>query len=152
MTKLIQHAISTDITFLETSDIYGPETNEVLISKALTGAGREKVQLGTKFGFKYESNNHMDVSENLTYVKYACEASFKRLGVDCIDIYYHHIIDNRVPIEINMGALKELVEEGKIKYIGLLEASASTIRRDHVVHPLTAIQLEWSVWTRDAEE
>ncbi|XP_023740106.1 IN2-2 protein [Lactuca sativa] len=88
MTEIIQHAISTDITFLDTSDIYGPQTNEVLISKALTGLGREKVQLGTKFRFKYESSNHMDVSGNPTYVKYACEASLKRLGVDCIDVYY----------------------------------------------------------------
>ncbi|KAI3723387.1 hypothetical protein L2E82_34919 [Cichorium intybus] len=152
MIKLIQHAVNAGITLLDTSDIYGPETNEILIGKALTGVVREKVQLATKFGFMYESSNHMEVSGDPAYVKHACEASLKRLGVDCIDMYYQHRIDNRVPIEITMGALKELVEEGKIKYVGLSEASASTIRRAHAVHPLTAIQLEWSLWTRDVEE
>ncbi|XP_042755781.1 auxin-induced protein PCNT115 [Lactuca sativa] len=87
-----------------------------------------------------------------TYVRAACEASLQRLGVDCIDLYYQHRIDSRLPIEITMGELKKLVEEGKIKYIGLSEASASTIRRAHVVYPLTAIQLEWSLWSRDVEE
>ncbi|KAL4578381.1 hypothetical protein LXL04_014504 [Taraxacum kok-saghyz] len=151
MIKVIHHAINAGITFLDTSDVYGPETNEILIGKALKGGMREKVNLATKFGVKYD-NREMEVSGDPAYVKYACEASLRRLGVDCIDLYYQHRIDNRVPIEITMGALKELVEEGKIKYVGLSEASASTIRRAHAVHPLTAIQLEWSLWSRDVEE
>ncbi|CAI9271456.1 unnamed protein product [Lactuca saligna] len=151
MINLIQHAINAGVTFLDTSDIYGPQTNEILIGKALKGGLREKVELATKFGIKYDSDA-MEVCGDPAYVKYACEASLKRLGVDCIDLYYQHRIDNRLPIEITMGAIKELVEEGKIKYVGLSEASASTIRRAHAVHPITAIQLEWSLWTRDVEE
>ncbi|CAI9271454.1 unnamed protein product [Lactuca saligna] len=151
MIKLIHHAINAGVTFLDTSDIYGPQTNEILIGKALKGGTREKVELATKFGIKYDSAA-MEVCGDPAYVKYACEASLKRLGVDCIDLYYQHRIDKRVPIEITMGAMKELVEEGKIKYVGLSEASASTIRRAHAVHPITAIQLEWSLWSRDVEE
>ncbi|KAL7613989.1 probable aldo-keto reductase 2 [Lactuca sativa] len=151
MIKLIHHAINAGVTFLDTSDIYGPQTNEILIGKALKGGMREKVELATKFGIKYDSAA-MEVCGDPAYVKYACEASLKRLGVDCIDLYYQHRIDKRVPIEITMGAMKELVEEGKIKYVGLSEASASTIRRAHAVHPITAIQLEWSLWSRDVEE
>ncbi|KAL7613105.1 hypothetical protein Lser_V15G06252 [Lactuca serriola] len=151
MIKLIHHAINAGITFLDTSDIYGPQTNEILIGKALKGGVREKMELATKFGIKYDTDA-MDVCGDPAYVKYACEASLKRLGVDCIDLYYQHRIDNTVPIEITMGAMKELVEEGKIKYVGLSEASASTIRRAHAVHPITAVQLEWSLWSRDVEE
>ncbi|XP_071736384.1 probable aldo-keto reductase 4 [Rutidosis leptorrhynchoides] len=150
MIKLIHHAINSGITFLDTSDIYGPKLNEILIGKALKGGMRDKVELATKFGVKLDGIR--EVCGDPAYVRACCEASLQRLEVDCIDLYYQHRIDTRLPIEITMGELKKLVEEGKIKYIGLSEASASTIRRAHAVHPLTAIQLEWSLWTRDVEE
>ncbi|KAJ9541539.1 hypothetical protein OSB04_028045 [Centaurea solstitialis] len=151
MIKLIHHAINAGVTFLDTSDMYGPKTNEILLGKALKGGIREKVELATKFGIKFEGGVR-EVCGDPAYVRSACEASLKRLNVDCIDLYYQHRIDTRLPIEITMGELKKLVEEGKIKYVGLSEASASTIRRAHAVHPITAIQLEWSLWTRDVEE
>ncbi|KAL0644267.1 hypothetical protein Bca4012_042557 [Brassica carinata] len=148
---LLHHAIDTGVTFLDTSDIYGPETNELLLGKALKNGFREKIELATKFGIIY-GEGEREIKGDPAYVRAACEASLKRLDVDCIDLYYQHRIDTRVPIEITMGELKKLVEEGKIKYIGLSEASASTIRRAHAVHPITAVQLEWSLWTRDGEE
>ncbi|KAG2570737.1 probable aldo-keto reductase 2 [Panicum virgatum] len=152
MIKLIHHAVATGVTLLDTSDVYGPHTNEILLGKALQGGVREKVQLGTKFGVNFASATDVDIRGDPAYVRAACEGSLKRLGVDCIDLYYQHRIDKRVPIEVTMGELKKLVEEGKIKYIGLSEASASTIRRAHAVHPITAVQLEWSLWCRDVEE
>jgi aryl-alcohol dehydrogenase-like predicted oxidoreductase len=148
---LIHHAIHSGVTFLDTSDMYGPETNEILLGKALKDGVREKVELATKFGISYAEGNR-EIKGDPAYVRAACEASLKRLDVTCIDLYYQHRIDTRVPIEITMGELKKLIEEGKIKYIGLSEASASTIRRAHTVHPITAVQLEWSLWTRDVEE
>ncbi|KAK2658271.1 hypothetical protein Ddye_004804 [Dipteronia dyeriana] len=151
MIALIHHAISSGITFLDTSDIYGPHTNEILLAKALKGGMRERVELATKFGISF-ADGKREVRGEPAYVRAACEASLKRLDVDCIDLYYQHRIDTRVPIEITMGELKKLVEEGKIKYVGLSEASASTIRRAHAVHPITAVQLEWSLWSRDVEE
>ncbi|KAL2506337.1 putative aldo-keto reductase 4 [Abeliophyllum distichum] len=150
MIKLIHHAINSGITFLDTSDIYGPHTNEILLGKALKDGMREKVELATKFGIDY-SDGKTEIHGDPAYVRAACEASLKRLDIDCIDLYYQHRIDTRVPIEVTMGELKKLVEEGKIKYIGLSEASPSTIRRAHAVHPITAVQLEWSLWTRDVE-
>ncbi|KNA12253.1 hypothetical protein SOVF_127640 [Spinacia oleracea] len=151
MIPLIQHAISSGITFLDTSDIYGPHTNEVLLGKALKGGWREKVELATKFGIKF-TDGKGEILGDPAYVRAACEGSLKRLDIDCIDLYYQHRIDTKLPIEVTMGELKKLVEEGKIKYIGLSEASASTIRRAHAVHPITAVQIEWSLWTRDVEE
>lgn len=151
MINLIHHAINSGVTFLDTSDIYGPHTNEILLSKALKGGVRSKVDLATKFGISY-ADGKREVRGDPAYVRAACEGSLKRLEVDCIDLYYQHRIDTRVPIEVTMGEVKKLVEEGKIKYVGLSEASASTIRRAHAVHPITAIQLEWSLWSRDAEE
>nr|P49249.1 RecName: Full=IN2-2 protein [Zea mays]CAA41448.1 In2-2 [Zea mays] len=151
MIKLIHHAVDAGVTFLDTSDVYGPHTNEVLLGKALQGGVREKVELATKFGVSF-ADGKREIHGDPAYVRTACEGSFKRLGVDCIDLYYQHRIDKRVPIEVTIGELKKLVEEGKIKYIGLSEASASTIRRAHAVHPITAVQLEWSLWSRDAEE
>ncbi|KAL2530099.1 putative aldo-keto reductase 4 [Forsythia ovata] len=150
MIELIHHAINSGITFLDTSDVYGPHTNETLLGKALKDGMREKVELATKFGINF-SDGKSEVCGDPAYVRAACEASLKRLDIDCIDLYYQHRIDTRVPIEVTMGELKKLVEEGKIKYIGLSEASVSTIRRAHAVHPITAVQLEWSLWTRDAE-
>ncbi|GMN72820.1 hypothetical protein TIFTF001_053607 [Ficus carica] len=152
MINLIHHAVNSGITFLDTSDIYGPFTNEILLGKALKGGIREKVQLATKFGAKFDENGKMVVVGHPKYVREACEASLKRLGVDCIDLYYQHRIDKNIPVEVTVGELKKLVEEGKIKYIGLSEASASTIRRAHAVHPITAVQLEWSLWARDVED
>ncbi|XP_052207292.1 probable aldo-keto reductase 5 isoform X2 [Diospyros lotus] len=152
MIKLIHHAVNSGVTFLDTSDFYGPHTNEILLGKALEGGMREKVQLATKFGVRYADNGKIEVRGDPAYVRATCEASLKRLDVNCIDLYYQHRIDTRVPIEVTMGELKKLIEEGKIKYIGLSEASASTIRRAHAVHPITAVQLEWSLWTRDVEE
>ncbi|PRQ38188.1 putative perakine reductase [Rosa chinensis] len=155
MIKLIHHAVDSGVTFLDTSDIYGPHTNEILLGEALSGGVRggvrDKVELATKFGISFEDNKR-EVRGDPAYVRSACEGSLKRLGVNCVDLYYQHRIDIRLPIEVTVGELKKLVEEGKIKYIGLSEASASTIRRAHAVHPITAVQLEWSLWSRDAEE
>ncbi|KAF8402192.1 hypothetical protein HHK36_013144 [Tetracentron sinense] len=150
MIALIHHAIDSGITFFDSSDIYGPFTNEILLGKALEGK-REKVKFATKFGISF-ADGKVDVRGDPGYVRAACESSLKRLQMDCIDLYYQHRIDTRIPIEVTMGELKKLVQEGKIKYIGLSEASASTIRRAHAVHPITAVQLEWSLWTRDVEE
>ncbi|XP_027166998.1 probable aldo-keto reductase 2 [Coffea eugenioides] len=151
MIKLIHHAISRGITHLDTSDLYGPHTNEILIGKALKEGIRAKVELATKFAVSFQDGK-FDVRGDPAYVRASCEASLKRLDVDCIDLYCQARIDTRVPVEVTIGELKKLVEEGKIKYIGLSEASASTIRRAHAVHPITAVQLEWSLWTRDVEE
>ncbi|VAH31442.1 unnamed protein product [Triticum turgidum subsp. durum] len=159
MVALIRHAVAAGVTFLDTSDMYGPHTNEMLLGKALQGDMREKVDLATKFGISF-ADNKWNIRGDPAYVRAACEGSLKRLGVDCIDLYYQHRIDKNVPIEVTsqefdlstIGELKKLVEEGKIKYIGLSEASASTIRRAHAVHPITAVQLEWSLWSRDVEE
>ncbi|WZY72626.1 hypothetical protein YC2023_004866 [Brassica napus] len=149
---LLRHAINSGITFLDTSDFYGPETNELLLGKALKDGLREKVELATKFGLVTSEDGKLGFRGDPEYVRSACEASLRRLGVTCIDLYYQHRIDTTVPIEVTMGELKKLVEEGRIKYIGLSEASASTIRRAHAVHPITALQIEWSLWSRDVEE
>ncbi|XVE81184.1 hypothetical protein DITRI_Ditri15bG0042500 [Diplodiscus trichospermus] len=151
MIALIHHAINSGVTLLDTSNVYGPHTNEILLGKALKDGFRDRVQLATKFGIDYTEGKR-DIRGDPAYVRVACEGSLKRLGADCIDLYYQHRIDTRVPIEVTVGELKKLVEEGKIKYIGLSEASASTIRRAHDVHPITAVQLEWSLWARDVEE
>ncbi|KAK3414607.1 hypothetical protein EUGRSUZ_H00467 [Eucalyptus grandis] len=150
MIALIHHAVGSGVTFLDTSDIYGPHTNEILLGKALKGGVRQKVELATKFGVSF-ADGKREIRGDPAYVRAACEASLRRLHIDCIDLYYQHRIDTRVPIEVTVGELKKLVEEGKIKYIGLSEASASTIRRAHAVHPITAVQLEWSLWSRDVE-
>ncbi|XP_044481681.1 probable aldo-keto reductase 5 isoform X2 [Mangifera indica] len=151
MIALIHHAINSGITFLDTSDVYGPHTNETILGKALKGGMRERVELATKFGARFQDGK-LEIRGDPAYVRAACEGSLRRLGVDCIDLYYIHRIDTRVPIEVTMGELKKLVEEGKVKYIGLSEACASTIRRAHAIHPITAVQLEWSLWSRDAEK
>ncbi|KAJ0982446.1 hypothetical protein J5N97_010701 [Dioscorea zingiberensis] len=141
-----------EITFFDTADVYGPHTNEILIGKALKELPREKIQLATKFGCVFGSEGGMEVNGKPEYVRECCEASLKRLQVDYIDLYYQHRIDQTVPIEETMGELKKLVQEGKVKYIGLSEASPDTIRRAHAVHPISAVQMEWSLWTRDLEE
>ncbi|XP_044500622.1 probable aldo-keto reductase 1 isoform X1 [Mangifera indica] len=151
--SIIKHAFDQGITFFDTSDMYGPHTNELLVGKALKQLPREKVQLATKFGVvKFNRINLPTICGTPEYVRSCCEDSLKRLDVEYIDLYYQHRIDTAVPIEDTMGELKKLVEEGKIKYIGLSEASPDTIRRAHAVHPITAVQIEWSLWTRDIEE
>ncbi|XP_068636233.1 perakine reductase-like [Aristolochia californica] len=149
---LVKDVFHRGITFLDTADSYGSGANEILVGKALQQLPREKVQLATKFGlFKY-SPGEMIVKGSPDYVRACCEASLKRLDVDYIDLYYSHRIDTSVPIEDTMGEFKKLVEEGKVKYIGLSEASPDTVRRAHAVHPITAVQMEWSLWSRDIEE
>ncbi|CBI34181.3 hypothetical protein VitviT2T_021275 [Vitis vinifera] len=150
---IIKHAFSKGITFFDTADVYGPFTNEVLIGKALKELPREKIQLATKFGIAgFDPATGMTVNGTPKYVRSCCEASLKRLDVEYIDLYYQHRVDKSVPIEETMEELKKLVAEGKIKYIGLSEPSPDTIRRAHAVHPITALQMEWSLWTRDIEE
>ncbi|BBN12056.1 pyridoxine 4-dehydrogenase [Marchantia polymorpha subsp. ruderalis] len=149
---LIQHAFHNGVTFFDTSDAYGPLTSEILLGKAIKDLPRDKVQIATKYGYVIEAGRMVGVRADPEYIRERCEASLKRLGVEYIDLYFQHRTDTTVPIEVTVGALKQLVEEGKVKYIGLSEASASTIRRAHAVHPITAIQIEWSLWTRDIEE
>lgn len=150
MIELIHKAVEHGITLLDTSDVYGPHTNEILVGKAIKGI-REKVQLCTKFAIGLDGARAI-IRGDPEYVRAACEGSLKRLDVDSIDLYYQHRVDPQVPIEITVGAMKKLVEEGKVKYLGLSEASASDIRRAHAVHPITAVQIEYSLWARDVEE
>ncbi|KAK7273483.1 hypothetical protein RIF29_14534 [Crotalaria pallida] len=149
---VIRYAFSKGITFFDTADVYGIGANEVLVGKALKQLPREKVQLATKFGVSRRDFSNISVHGSPDYVRSCCEASLKRLQVDYIDLYYQHRVDTTVPIEETVGELKKLVEEGKVRYIGLSEASPDTIRRAHAVHPITAVQIEWSLWTRDIEE
>ncbi|KAF8017970.1 hypothetical protein BT93_H3004 [Corymbia citriodora subsp. variegata] len=149
---IIKDAYSKGITFFDTADAYGANANEVLVGKALKQLPRENIQLATKFGIVRLDYSNLVVKGNPEYVRSCCEASLKHLGVEYIDLYYQHRVDTAVPIEETMHELKKLVEEGKIKYIGLSEASPDTIRRAHKVHPITAVQMEWSLWSRDIEE
>ncbi|XP_056168498.1 probable aldo-keto reductase 1 isoform X3 [Syzygium oleosum] len=150
--EIIKDAYSKGITFFDTADAYGANANEVLVGKALKQLPRENIQLATKFGIVRLDFSNLVVMGTPEYVRSCCEASLKRLSVEYIDLYYQHRVDTSVPIEETMHELKKLVEEGKIKYIGLSEASPDTIRRAHAVHPITAVQMEWSLWTRDIEE
>ncbi|KAJ1413891.1 NADP-dependent oxidoreductase domain [Sesbania bispinosa] len=150
--SVIKHAFSKGITFFDTADVYGAHANEVLLGKALKQLPREKIQLATKFGIVKLDFSSMHVKGTPDYVRSCCEASLKRLDIDYIDLYYQHRVDTTVPIEETVAELKKLVEEGKIRYIGLSEASPDTIRRAHAVHPITAVQMEWSLWTRDIED
>jgi len=149
--SIIKYAFEKGITFFDTADVYGATKNEVLVGKALKQLPRENVQLATKFGI-VTIDGKMDAKGTPEYVRKCCEASLKRLDVEYIDLYYQHRVDTTIPIEETIGELKKLVEEGKIKHIGLSEASVDTIRRAHAVYPITAVQLEWSLWTRDIEE
>ncbi|KAK7337922.1 hypothetical protein VNO77_18514 [Canavalia gladiata] len=150
--SVIKYAFSKGITFFDTADVYGANANELLVGKALKQLPREKVQLATKFGIAKMEFPNFQVKGTPEYVRSSCEASLKRLDVEYIDLYYQHRVDTSVPIEETVGELKKLVEEGKVKYIGLSEASPDTIRRAHAVHPITAVQIEWSLWSRDIEE
>ncbi|OGU35034.1 MAG: aldo/keto reductase [Ignavibacteria bacterium GWB2_35_6b] len=148
----IHKAIEVGVNFFDTADMYGSGHNEQLLGKALKGRFNEVV-LATKFGNVRGSNGEfLGVNGKPEYVKQACEASLKRLGIDVIDLYYLHRVDPKTPIEETVGAMAELVKEGKVKYIGLSEVKGSTIKRANEVHPITAVQSEYSIWTRDIEQ
>ena len=152
-TATIHRALELGITFLDTADVYGPHKNEVLVGKAIKGK-RDKIVLATKFGIVRDpaNPNVRGVSGKPEYVRSSCEASLRRLDVDHIDLYYQHRVDPKTPIEDTVGAMAQLVKEGKIRYIGLSEASAQTLRRAVKVHPIAALQSEYSLWTRDPED
>ena len=148
----IHRAIELGITFLDTADMYGPFTNEKLVGKAIVGK-REQVVLATKFGnVRGEDGSFLGVSGKPDYVRDACDASLSRLGVDHIDLYYQHRVDPETPIEETVGAMKELVAAGKVRYLGLSEAGPDTIRRAHAVHPISALQSEYSLFSREVED
>jgi aryl-alcohol dehydrogenase-like predicted oxidoreductase len=148
----IHRAIDLGIDFFDTSDIYGPFTNEVLVGKALRPY-RDRVVIATKFGIVRDADGtRRGISGRPDYVRQACDASLKRLGIDTIDLYYQHRIDPGTPIEETVGAMAELVKDGKVRYLGLSEASTATIRRAHAVHPISALQTEYSLWSRDPED
>lgn len=148
----IQHAIDLGVTFIDTADMYGPFTNEKLVGKAIADR-REEVQLATKFGnVRGEDGSFQGVSGKPEYVRECCDASLSRLGVDHIDLYYQHRVDPETPIEETVGAMAELVEAGKVRYLGLSEAGAGTIRKAHATHPISALQSEYSLFTRDVED
>jgi len=150
--RTIHRALDLGINFLDTAEIYGPYTNEELVGRAIAGR-RDQVILATKFGMiSHPQGNQRRFDSTPENIRIAVEGSLKRLGTDYIDLYYQHRVDPETPIEDTMGALKELVSEGKIHHIGLSEARAETIRRAHAVYPLTAIQSEYSLWTRDPEQ
>ncbi len=148
----IHRAIELGVTFLDTADMYGPFTNEQLVGRAIADV-RDQVELATKFGNeRLPDGTRVGVNGRPEYVRSACDASLQRLGVDHIDLYYQHRVDKTVPIEETVGAMAELVESGKVRHLGLSEASAETIRRAHAVHPITALQTEYSLFTRDIED
>lgn len=152
----LRRAVDIGVNFFDTAEIYGPYANEILLGKALKPV-RDQVTIATKFGFKIlEEGNGVErmagVDSRPEHVKAVAEASLKRLGVEVIDLYYQHRVDPNVPIEDTVGAMAELVREGKVRALGLSEASAATIRRAHAVHPISAVQSEYSLWSRDPEE
>jgi aryl-alcohol dehydrogenase-like predicted oxidoreductase len=147
----IQRALELGINFLDTADMYGVGRNEELVGRAISGK-REQVVLATKFGnVRGEDGSFLGVSGRPEYVRSACDASLRRLGVEVIDLYYQHRVDPQVPIEETVGAMARLIEEGKVRHLGLSEASAQTVRRAHAVHAIAALQSEYSLWTRDVE-
>jgi len=154
----IHRALELGITFLYTADVYGPHTNEELVGRAIVGRAikgkRDQIVLATKFGIVRDPTNPnvRGVSGKPDYVKKSCEGSLKRLGVEYIDLYYQHRVDPNTPIEETVGAMAELVKEGKVRHIGLSEAGANTLRRAVKVHPIAALQTEYSLWTRDPEQ
>jgi aryl-alcohol dehydrogenase-like predicted oxidoreductase len=147
----IHRALELGIDFLDTADMYGRGANEKLVGKAI-GDRRDQVVLATKFGNVRNDDGSREVRGDAEYVRQACEASLERLGLDHVDLYYQHRVDRRVPIEETVGAMAKLVAEGKVRYLGLSEASPETIRRAHAVHPIAALQSEYSLWTRDPED
>jgi len=148
----IHRAIELGVTFLDTADMYGPFTNEQLVGRAIRGR-RDQVTLATKFGnVRGADGSFQGVNGRPEYVRAACDASLKRLGVDSIDLYYQHRVDRSVPIEETVGAMADLVQQGKVRFLGLSEAAPATIRRAHAVHPISALQTEYSLWSRDPED
>jgi len=148
----INRALELGITFLDTSDAYGPHTNEELVGRVIRDR-RGDVVLATKFGIvRSDDPTYRGIDGRPEYVRAACEGSLKRLGVETIDLYYQHRVDPDVPIEETVGAMAELVQEGKVRYLGLSEAGPETIRRAHAVHPISALQTEYSLWSRDPED
>jgi aryl-alcohol dehydrogenase-like predicted oxidoreductase len=150
--RTIDRALELGINFLDTADVYGPHANEELVGRALKDR-RGSVILATKFGLRADSSagGQREVNGSPEYVRAACDASLKRLGVDTIDLYYYHRVDRRVPIEETVGAMADLVHTGKVRFLGLSEVSPETLRRAHAVHPITAVQSEYSLWNRDPE-
>jgi aryl-alcohol dehydrogenase-like predicted oxidoreductase len=148
----IQRALDLGVDFLDTADMYGPFTNEKLVGKAIRGR-RDAVVLATKFGnMRGEQGEFLGISGHPDYVRKACDASLQRLGVDVIDLYYQHRVDTQTPIEETVGAMSELEKAGKVRYLGLSEAAPATIRRAQKVHPISALQTEYSLWSRDPED
>jgi aryl-alcohol dehydrogenase-like predicted oxidoreductase len=148
----IHRALELGVTFLDTADMYGPFTNEELVGRAVAGR-RDEVVIATKFAnVRGEHGEFLGIRGDAPYVKQACEASLRRLNIDHIDLYYQHRVDPETPIEETVGAMAELVAEGKVRYLGLSEAAPETIRRAHAVHPITALQTEYSIWAREPEE
>jgi len=148
----IHRALELGIDFLDTAEVYGPFANEELVGRAIKGK-REKVVIATKFGIvrKADDSNYWALDSRPERIRASCEGSLKRLGVDCIDLYYQHRVDPKVQIEETVGAMAQLVREGKVRYLGLSEAGPKTIRRAHAVHPITALQSEYSLWSREPE-
>lgn len=150
--RVINRALDLGVNFLDTADMYGPFTNEVLVGKAIAKR-RSQVILATKFGNSRGANGEfLGVRGDPEYVRKSCDASLKRLGVDVIDLYYQHRVDTKVPIEETIGAMSELVEAGKVRFLGMSEAAPSTVRRAHATFPITALQTEYSLWSRDPED
>ncbi len=148
----IHRALELGVTFLDTADMYGPFTNERLVGRAIADR-RDAVVLATKFGNeRAPDGTRIGVNGRPEYVRRCCDASLERLGVDHVDLYYQHRVDPDTPIEDTVGAMAELVAAGKVRHLGLSEAAPDTIRRAHATHPITALQTEWSLWTRDVEE
>ena len=147
----IHRALDLGVTFLDTADVYGDGHNEELVGEAIAGR-RDEVQLATKFSLSRNDRGGMDIDGRPENVRARAEASLRRLGVDVIDLYYQHRVDPQVPIEDTVGAMAELVEQGKVRHLGLSEASAASLRRAVSVHPIAALQSEWSLWTRDLEQ
>jgi aryl-alcohol dehydrogenase-like predicted oxidoreductase len=147
----IRRALDLGVTFLDTSDMYGPFTNEQLVGRAIKGR-REQVTVATKFGIqRADDGTRLGVRGDASYIRQACDASLQRLGIETIDLYYAHRTDPRTPIEETVGAMSELVSAGKIRYLGLSEVAADTLRRANTVHAISALQSEWSLWSRDLE-
>ena len=150
--RVIDRALELGIDFFDTSDIYGPFTNEKLVGRAFANR-RDQAVIATKFGIlRGEDGSFRGINGKPEYVRSACEASLRRLGVDTIDLYYQHRVDSKTPIEDTVGAMADLIKEGKVRYLGLSEAAPETIRRAHAVHPITALQTEYSLWSRDPED
>ena len=150
--RVIRHALDIGVDFLDTAETYGPFTNEELIGRALKGKRRETVVIATKFAWKFGPNNEqIGLDSSPANIKKSIEGSLRRLGTSYIDLYYQHRLDPNTPIEDTVGAMADLVKQGKVRYIGLSEVGPGTIRRAHKVHPLSAVQSEYSLWTRDPE-